>query len=119
MARRLLDYEPDTGVQTWHSYDHDTKETVIEVVQDAAPFLRVNKAHMNRDTATSGGLNSVSRQQIKESWWHVACIPIGVQYEWSRRYGIKSVYQKEYWPKIRRLLNDPEWRYLRTNPGRV
>lgn len=118
MARRLLEYDPQSGVQEWHEYDHQTKVTTIEVVQDAAPFLKVNAAHRNRDTATSGRLNSVSRQQIADGMWHVACIPIGVQYQWIREKGV-DVMKKEHWPAVRRLLNDPEWAYLRTNPGRV
>lgn len=117
-VRRLLDYDPASGVAEYHSYDHATRVTEIEVVQDAAPFLRVNQAHRNRDTATSGGLNSISRKQIKESWWHVACIPIGVQYKWITDYGVNTL-NPHHRDGVRKLLNDPDWAYLRTNPGRV
>jgi hypothetical protein len=118
MARRLLDFEPDSGVATYHAYDHEAKTTRIEVVQDAAPFLRVNQARMNVDTATSGGLNGISRKQIADGWWHVACIPVGVQMKWLDDYGV-DVLNKDHFPAVKRLLNDPDWRYLRTNPGRV
>lgn len=119
--RRLLDYDPETREQTWHHYDHSTGLTTIETVQDAAPFLRVNQAHMNRDTATSGRLNSVSRAQIRKGMWHVACIPNGVQLKIAQERGLPPgwVYMRKYWGEVQRVLNDPEWAYLRTNPGRV
>ena len=46
--KRLLDYDADTGIQTWHDYDHHTKETVIAEVQDVAPVLEANKAARNQ-----------------------------------------------------------------------
>ena len=118
MARRLLDRDPETGVSTFHHYDHDSRTTFIETVQDVAPYLEANKARTNMDTATSGRLNSVSRQQIKDGWWHVACVPIGVQYRWLKDHGV-NVFNKDHMPRVKKLLNDPEWRYLRTTPGRV
>ncbi len=48
----------------------------------------------------------------------VASIPIGVQFEWMRRYGADPL-AKGNETLLRRLLNDPEWAYLRTAPGRV
>jgi hypothetical protein len=118
MGKRLIDLDPDSGVATYHQYDHATRETTIESVQDAAPFLRVNQAHRNRDTGGGGRLNSISRQQIDDGWWHVACIPIGVQYQWIRDYGV-DIFNRDHQDAVKRLLNDPDWAYLRTNPGRV
>ncbi len=48
----------------------------------------------------------------------VASIPVGVQLEWIRRFGTDPL-AKSNEPLLRRLLNDPEWAYLRTAPGRV
>ena len=122
MGRRLLDFDPASGEQVWHSYDHQTKTTEIQVVQDAAPFLRINRAELNRDTGTSGGLNGVSRQQIRQGWWHVARIPNAVQAAYAKARGIKDpmwIYKREHAHELKRLLNDPAWAHLRTNPGRV
>lgn len=116
--RRLLDFDPATGVETWHTYDHHTRETTIETVQDVKPYLEINKAQLNRDAGGAAGLNDTSRRQIADSWWHVARIPIGVQYKWLKEEGI-DIHNKDHWPRVRAKLNDPEWKYLRTNPGRV
>lgn len=118
MARRLLDYDKDTHEATYHHYDHDTNVTTIQVVQDVAPYLRVTQAERNRDVGGAMGLSETSRKQIKEGWWHVARIPVGVQYEWKRRYGV-DIYNKHQQKEVRKLLNDPEWAYLRSNTGRV
>ena len=116
--RRLLDLDPASGVQTWHDYDHDSRETTIQVVQDAEPYLRINKARMNADVGGARGLNDTSRKQIKESWWHVASVPVGVQYKWLAEEGINMT-TREGLERATKKLNDPEWAYLRTNPGRI
>jgi hypothetical protein len=48
----------------------------------------------------------------------VASIPNAVAMIWLTRYGV-DVFKKDHEPAVRRLLNDPEWRHLRTAPGRI
>jgi len=59
-----------------------------------------------------------SRKGIKNEMWHYACIPNVVQEQWLRTYG------PEHWPMkagneelLMRLLNSPEWKYLKTTSG--
>jgi hypothetical protein len=91
VTKRLIDYDPLSRTGVYHSYDDQTKETVIEEIQDVSHFLEVNRNTQNHDVGGGGGLNEYSRKGIKNGWWHVA----------------------------KKLLNDPEWRYLRTGTGRV
>ena len=107
---RLLDYDPLTGVSTYHDYDPLTDTTTIYTSQDVAPALEWNKALFKEDGASARGK--------KIGWWHVASIPIGVQEKWLREYGV-NIWDKDHLPRVKRLLNDPEWRYLRTAAGRV
>lgn len=107
--KRLLDYDPFTGVSTYHEYDPMTDRTYIETVQDVEPFLENNKRLQN-DT-------DYSRKGIKREWWHAATIPISVQYQWMKE-GI-DVMNKDHWPAVKRKLQDPEWRYLKTTTGRL
>ena len=109
MSRRLLDYDPWTGIYTYHHYDDETKMTYIEETQDAEPWLELNKRRQND--------KDYSKKGIKESWWHVATIPTGVQYQWLRE-GI-NIYDKDHWPAVRRKLNDINWRHLRTTSGKI
>jgi len=108
--KRLFDYDPLTGVTQYFHYDELTGNWGIESVQDVEPFLELNKALQNDP--------EYSRQGIKQSWWHVARIPILVQEKWLREEGI-DIYNKDHWPKVKQKLNDPEWRYLRTATGKI
>jgi hypothetical protein len=49
----------------------------------------------------------------KSEFRHYASVPITVQYEWIRRYGVDPL-APEHQDLLARLLNDPEWRYLKT-----
>jgi hypothetical protein len=44
--------------------------------------------------------------------WLAASIPVGVQYEWMVKHGV-NLWNPEHRPKVRQLLNDSEYRYLR------
>ena len=120
--RRLLDYDRETGIQTWHTYDDDTDTTIIEEVQDIRPIIERNYAIQNHEAGGALGLNEYSRKGIKESWWHVASIPAVVQLQWLRQYGVNiHLMSKCDWTKkkVRQLLNSREWAHLRTGTGRI
>jgi len=110
MAKRLLDYDPISGIYTYHDYDDAAKQTVIEEVQDVGPWLENAKSLAKDEDRKKKG--------IKDSWWHVARIPVGIQYKWLRDYGV-DIYNKDHWPGVRRLLNDRDWGYIRTSRGRI
>lgn len=62
--KRLLDYDPHTGVQTFHHYDHGTGITRIEEVQDVQKVLDQCKELANNP--------DYKRQGIKEDYYHFA-----------------------------------------------
>lgn len=101
MRSRLLNARH--GVEVWYHAQPDGT-FVIETRQDVTPILERNKA-----LQSLGDGYSPSRDIAR-----VASIPIVVQYEWLRRYGVE-VFNPDHEPWVRRLLNDSEWRYLRTS----
>lgn len=107
--KRLLDYDPLTGLAEYHSYDPLTDRTIIEYRQDATPVLERNKALQNHD---DGGW-SPSRDMRR-----AASIPDIIVLKWLKEEGI-NVFDRDHWPAVKRKLNDPEYRYLRTAPGRL
>lgn len=109
MAKRLLDFDPLSGVATYHHYDHMSKQTIIETVQDVSPYLERNKEIQ---------LNGDDKKQIKNNWWHVASIPIGVQYKWMSDHGV-NVWNKDHKKAVFKLLNDPDYKYLKTTAGNI
>lgn len=44
----------------------------------------------------------------------VASVPAHVQYEWLEKFGIEA-WNRDHLPRIEKLLNDPDYRYLRTS----
>ena len=109
MTRRLLDFDPLTGLLEYHSYDPATDTTVIESVQNVAPILERNKA---LQVESDGGW-SPSRELRR-----AAAIPDIIILKWRREEGI-DVFNRDHWPAVRRKLNSSEYRYLRTAPGRL
>ena len=87
-------------------YDQLTGDAYIETIQDVDPLIDQNKDLQNDD--------SYSRNGIKNDMWHFASIPISVQMRWLNEYGSQD------WPMrpgneklLFRLLNSPEWKYLK------
>lgn len=109
MTRRLLDVDPLTGVATYHRYDSLTDETLLESVQDVAPVLERNKALQNEDDKGWSRSRELRR---------AATIPDIVIMKWRNEYGV-DLFNPDHWPAVKRLLNDPEWRHLRTAPGTI
>jgi hypothetical protein len=105
--RRLLDIQPDGVVEFFH-FDEGTGRVAIEHVQDIAPVLEANKAR-----ASAGDGFSASRE-LRE----IAEIPPVIALKWLNELGI-DVFDRNHWPAVKRLLRDPDWRWLRTSPGRI
>lgn len=105
--KRLFDHDPATGVTEIFHYDQMTGDVHIETLQDVAPILDKNKFLANSDEYT--------KQGIKNEMWQYAHIPLVVQLKWLQKYGRESDPMKKGNEKLLfSLLNDPEWRYLKT-----
>lgn len=75
--RRLVERTPETHTEVWHSYDPETKTTVIEEIQDQQPY-RESVVHL-RDTDTKAAaiagkshLNPYEREGMQKGLMHVA-----------------------------------------------
>ena len=62
--KRLLDYDPMTGISEYFHEDAHTGQWHIETVQDTQPSLEAAKAMRNDSEHT--------KQGIKNGMWHVA-----------------------------------------------
>lgn len=104
MARRLLDYDPFTGLTQYFHYDELTDETHIETVQDATRLnaeVDASRSLQNDDDYTKKGL--------KDEMLHYAHIPSGVLMDWFTK-GVNINDQKE----LIKMVNKPEYSYLKT-----
>ena len=94
-------------METWAHFDTLTGDLTIEHKQDVQPILERNKRLQNWDDGYGP-----SRE-----WRRAASIPVGVIYQWLGE-GI-NVYDPNHEEAVRRKLNDPNYRFLRTAPGRL
>lgn len=106
---RLLDHDPLLGITEYHRYDESTDQTIIKSVQDVEPLLDRNKALQNEQDQGWGRTRAIRR---------AAEIPAIIILKWLNEYGI-NIYDRNHWPAVKRKLNDPDWRWLRTAPGRL
>jgi hypothetical protein len=108
--RRLLDYDPMFGISTFHEFDPVTKEThVIYEYDDVGHVLDWNQVRQN------DGSNGYNKDR---SWKHVAHIPMAVINKWLIEDGF-DFYAKDDDARLKKLLNDPDYRKLRTGLGTV
>ena len=94
------------------TYDPDSDKLVQHSVQDVEPLLELNKKEYNKDYIY-GGVETKEMGMRK-----VASIPLIIIEKWRTEHGI-DVMNKDHWPKVKQLLNDPEYRFLRTHESHI
>ena len=97
-------------IQTQFNYDHDKDNVVLKNTQDVQPILEMNKKEMAGDSPYGAQNNPNMRK--------VASIPLVIIEKWQRELGI-DIMDKNDMPKIKKLLNDPEYRWLRTHESNL
>jgi len=105
MDKRLLSYDPLTGIKTYHYYDSLTDETTISLEQDVEAVLEENKRKKNDNELTKYG--------IKNGFWHYASIPVIWQYKLLVEEGV-DIYRSEHGERLSRLLENPDYSHLKT-----
>ena len=105
MARKLTEFDPVDGIVTSYEHDEMTDVLITTRTQDVEPILEENKARRNHGI-------------VGKDWRHAASIPNIIIEKWIKEKGV-NVFNKDHMPKVKQLLNDPEWAYLRTWPGKL
>lgn len=106
MAKRLIDYNPFSGITTFCDYNPVTDETtIIHEFADVEGALDLNKAMANDADYTRAGM--------KRDWWHYASIPMSLIHKWLVEEGIDVFDRNDEW-KVYQKVNSPEYRYLKT-----
>lgn len=109
----VLDFDPLTGMKTLIKYDDATEETIIGTVQDVSPVLE--RAKRMRDDPSQPWR---SEEKGELGWWKVGSIPLVIVEKWKRELGV-DVFNPHHMPAVKRLLNDPDYAYLKTAPVRI
>lgn len=97
------------GITTNYYWDTASKKLIVQRIQDVEPELNQNKAEYNHHTDHKA-------TRYKGASHKVASIPPGVVEQWIKEgFNIFTCTDAE----LRRKLNDPDYKYLRTMPGRL
>jgi hypothetical protein len=107
MARKLYLQTCDGLVEHLVADPSERGAYAIEYRSDVTANLEANKAQLNDPIRAIDGIGR-----------KVASIPNAVAMIWLTRHGV-DVFKKDHGPAVRKLLNDPEWRHLRTAPGKL
>ena len=92
-------------VKSDYYYDDGEDKLVLHTHGDVQGVIDANKAAQN---AWDGRFNP------KKTFHHVASIPPEIALKWLHEEGY-NIYQREGFEAIiKKKLNDPEWRYLKT-----
>jgi hypothetical protein len=105
----LIDFNPHNGLKKYLGTNPDDADGVLVRYEQSASSIKAiidrNKEAQNENTGRMGDMA------------HAASIPIGVMFEWKKRFGVdawKYSSCEETRRRVNRLLNDGEWRYLKT-----
>jgi len=91
--------------QTFH-YHEPTGEFAIEHIENIQPLIDSNKKLQNEDHHKADEFRLSAR------------IPNMVVYEWKRKFGV-DVFNKDHAQAVKKLLNSPDYRYLKTTNRRI
>ena len=104
-TKRVLDYDPATGITQWFHYDEITGDIGLETKQDVTAVIE----------GTKGAFNPVDeRAPWKGAVHKVASIPLVIYNELAK---ISNNFKDQR--VIRKWLNDRDNSVFRTRPGRV
>lgn len=104
MTRRILDYDPLSGVTTYFDFTPD-QQMHLTTVQDVTPLLDQSQMMRNEDEYTRHG--------IKQDQWHYARVPDVVAMEMLQKYGVDMMKTPIDWPSVLRCINT-HYPYLKT-----
>jgi hypothetical protein len=99
--KRLLERDPLTGIETWFHKEGDGFS--LQTTQDVSAIVDLNKALQNAD---------ISKGQGNE-FWHAARVPMIILQQWANEAGL-TMNDKAFGEVVKRKLNDPDNRFMRT-----
>lgn len=102
MARRLFKNDPARKLKIW--WEDTDDGFLLRYEQDVEDIIELNKQKAN------AGREYYARDK---DMWRVASIPTVVQMDWLTKFGV-DIYDQDHWPRVRKLLNSNEYRYLKT-----
>lgn len=103
--KRVLDFDPLTGVTTYFEPDLENNRNIITYSQDIDPIIEMNK------------IQAQSLDKKKE-WWYVGTIPDSVVMKWAMESKTKP-YTREWMEYAKKQLDSSEYRKFNQNKIKI
>jgi hypothetical protein len=103
---RLIETERRLGGVT-QIFADDDGNIAERHLADVEPVIDLNKKALNGDAPRHMLAGGDFKGEL------IARIPLDVALMWKSRFGI-DVLKTDHWPRVEKLLNDSDWRYLKT-----
>ncbi len=103
-TKELISWDPMNGIAQYHHYDVDTGASIFESVGDAGPAIEQNKRIANDP--------DIWKRGVKNEFALYASFPAIFQVKLMAEHGI-DVYKKEHGPRLSKILEHPDYRYLK------
>ena len=107
MSERLLGWDPDSGLAQWWLEDGEGN-WAKQSFQPTARLLDLNKEAQNHCDPYN------ARRDVRM----VARIPLIIVAKWRNELGV-DYWNPDHQARVDALLNDAEWRWLRTDGGTI
>lgn len=102
----LIDHNPHTGLKKYVGVNPDDPYGVLVRYEQSAEAIQA-QIDQNKFLA-----NHVNTGKMNDAANHVASIPVGIMYEWLVKHGVDA-WNPHHADAVKKLLNDPEYRYLK------
>lgn len=111
MRHFKTEFNPYTGAREDYYWDDNSETLTVRNRHEVGDILEGNKRQQNA---------SIDSRFGNEMLHHVADIPMAVVVKWKQELGV-DVFSNDPWHKkrVRQLLNDPDYRYLKTTVKHV
>ena len=104
--KRIVDYDPVSGISLYSDYDPVTDiTTVIHEFDDCEANMERSKTLQND--------NEYTRKGIKKGWWHYAHTPNHLLHKWLVEDGINP-FRKGDMKRFIEKINSREYRHFKT-----
>lgn len=111
MLHFRTEVSPVTGAREDYYWDDMEKRLVCRKRHDVTDILEANKRDANA---------TIDQRHGNGMMHHVADIPMSLVVKWKQELGVDVLSNDpEQKRKVRKLLNDPEYRYLRTRISKL
>ena len=107
-------------MEKWRPLDEDNTKVELFWYDEDTQTQHVKTVYKHTDVILDANKSIQGEQAGRDAenhFWEVARIPPSIQHLWLQE-GL-DIYNREHGARLMKKLDDPEWKYLRVQTGRI